>query len=124
MIYVFSAMNELLFENYLVPKVTYGIDGLFSLYKNQPNFAKDKSTAMVISLGTIHILRKHFYSTKINLTFKFFTETGFFVKRKEFLFQHYILTKFSCCGLKLLEYKEKMLKKLLRLIKQKCFRYL
>ena len=60
MIYIFSAMNELLFENYMVPKVTYGIDGLFSLYKNQPNFAKDKSTAMVISLGTIHILRKHF----------------------------------------------------------------
>ena len=51
-------MNELLFENYLVPKVTYGIDGLFSLYKNQPNFAKDKSTAMVISLGfhSIHFM--------------------------------------------------------------------
>ena len=59
MIYIFSAMNELLFENYMVPKVTYGIDGLFSLYKNQPNFAKDMATAMVISLGTIHILRKH-----------------------------------------------------------------
>ena len=95
MIYIFSAMNELLFENYMVPKVTYGIDGLFSLYKNQPNFAKDKSTAMVISLGTIHILRKHFYSTEINLTSKFFTKNGFFVKTKEFLFQHYILTKFS-----------------------------
>ena len=51
-------MNELLFENYMVPKVTYGIDGLFSLYKNQPNFAKDKSTAMVISLGfhSIHFM--------------------------------------------------------------------
>lgn len=53
-----ASMNELLFENYLVPKVTYGIDGLFSLYKNQPNFAKDKSTAMVISLGfhSIHFM--------------------------------------------------------------------
>ena len=29
-------------------------------------------------LGTIHILRKHFYSTKLNLTSKFFTRTGFF----------------------------------------------
>ena len=28
--------------------------------------------------GTIHILRKHLYSTKLNLTFKFFTKTGFF----------------------------------------------
>ena len=25
-------------------------------------------------------MRKHFYSTKLNLTFKFFTKTGFFVK--------------------------------------------
>ena len=29
-------------------------------------------------LGTIHILRKQFYSTKINLTSKFFTKTVFF----------------------------------------------
>ena len=51
-------------------------------------------------LGTIHILRKHFYSTKLNFTSKFFTKTGFlFFKTKEFLFQHYILTKFSCCSL-------------------------
>ena len=96
-------MNELLFENYMVPKVTYGIDGLFSLYKNQPNFAKEKSTAMVISLGTIHIIRKHFYSTKINLTSKHFHKNWvFFVKTEEFLFQHYILTKFSSCILKFL----------------------
>ena len=57
--------------------------------------------------GTIHILRKHLYSTKLNLTFKFFTKKlFFFVKTKEFLFQHYILTKFSCCSLTLLVYKE------------------
>ena len=39
------------------------------------------------SLGTIHTLRKHFYSTKINLTFQFFTKTGFFrqiIKRISF----------------------------------------
>merc|ERR1712218_427860 len=46
-----ASMNELLFENYMLPKVSYGIDGLFSLYKNQPNFAKNKTTAMVISFG-------------------------------------------------------------------------
>ena len=34
------------------------------------------------SLGTIHILRKHFYSTKLNLTSKFFTKTGFFCQNK------------------------------------------
>ena len=50
-------------------------------------------------LGTIHILRKHFYSTKLNLTSKFFTKTDFFfVKSKEFLFQRYISMKFSCCS--------------------------
>ena len=38
-------------------------------------------------LGTIHILRKHFYSTKLNLTSKFFTKTGFFLsKQKNFSF--------------------------------------
>jgi len=53
-----ASMNELLFENYMLPKVSYGIDGLFSLYKNQPNFAKNKTTAMVISFGfhTIHFM--------------------------------------------------------------------
>ena len=53
-----ASMNELLFECYSVPRVTYGIDGLFSLYKNQPNFAKNKVTAMVLSFGfhTIHFL--------------------------------------------------------------------
>ena len=50
--------------------------------------------------GTIHILRKHFYSTKLNLTPKLFTKTGFFVKTEEFPFQHYILTKILCCSLK------------------------
>ena len=51
-------MNELLFENYCVPKVTYGIDALFSLYNHQPNFAKTRQTAMVISFGfhTVHFL--------------------------------------------------------------------
>ena len=28
--------------------------------------------------GTIHILRKHFYSTKFNLTYRFFTKIGLF----------------------------------------------
>ncbi len=52
------AMNELLFECYGVPKVSYGVDGLFSLYRNQPNFARNKTTSMVISLGfhTVHFL--------------------------------------------------------------------
>ena len=55
------------------------------------------------SLGTIHILRKHFYcKKKLNLI----TYLGFFVKTKEFLFQHYILTKFSCSSLKFLVHKE------------------
>ena len=39
-------------------------------------------------------LRKHFQRTKPNLSSTFFTKTGFFfVKTKEFLFQHYILTR-------------------------------
>ena len=37
-------------------------------------------------LGTIHILRKHFYCTKLNLTCKFFTKTGFFRQNKRISF--------------------------------------
>ena len=36
--------------------------------------------------GTIHILRKHFHSTKLNLTSKFFTKTGFFRQNKRISF--------------------------------------
>ena len=50
-------------------------------------------------LGTIHILRKHFQSTKLNLTTNFSQKLCFFIKTKEFLFQHYILTKNLCCSL-------------------------
>ena len=52
------SMNELLFEGYGVPKVAYGIDGLFGYFKSHPDFAKSKETAMIISLGfhTVHFL--------------------------------------------------------------------
>ena len=53
-----------------------------------------------IRQGTIHILRKHFYSTKLNLTSQLFTKTGVFRQSEEFLFQHYILTKFLRCCMK------------------------
>ena len=50
------------------------------------------------NLGTIHIFRKHFYNTKLHLN-ELFTETVvFFSKTREFIFQHYILTKISCCS--------------------------
>ena len=39
--------------------------------------------------GTIHILRQHFYSKKLDLTSKFFTRTGFFLhQNKGISFQH------------------------------------
>ena len=40
----------------------------------------------IVHLGTIHILRKHLYSTKLNLTSKFFTKTGFFCQNKRISF--------------------------------------
>ena len=56
----------------------------------------------LLPLGTIHILCKHLYRTKLNLTLKFSQELGFFIQTKKFLFQHYILTKISCYSLKFL----------------------
>ena len=41
---------------------------------------------ILTSLGTIHMLCKHFYSTKLNLTFKFFTKTMFFRQIKTISF--------------------------------------
>ena len=50
----------------------------------------------LVFLRYIHILRKHLCSTKLNLNTKFFIKTVFFfVKTKEFTFQHYVLTKVS-----------------------------
>ena len=44
--------------------------------------------------GTIHILHKHLYSTKLNLIIKFLNKNwSFFPKQKKF-FQHYILKNF------------------------------
>ena len=37
-------------------------------------------------LGNIHILRKHSYSSKLNLTSKIFTKTGFFCQNKRISF--------------------------------------
>ena len=37
-------------------------------------------------LGTIHILHKHLYSPKLNLTSKIFTKTGFFRQNKRISF--------------------------------------
>ena len=37
---------------------------------------------ILLLLGTIHILRTHFYGTKLNLTSKFFTKSGFFRQNK------------------------------------------
>ena len=56
-------------------------------------------------LGTIHILRQHLYSSKLNLIkYLIFQKKNvcFFVKTKDILFQHYILTKYSCCRWKFL----------------------
>ena len=42
----------------------------------------EKDDVLKQALGTIHILRKHLYSTKRNLVTKFFIKTGFFRQNK------------------------------------------
>ena len=54
--------------------------------------AKDEGLATVIISGTIHIFRKHLYSTnQPKLTFMNYFFTKKLVQTKEFLFQHYVL---------------------------------
>ena len=52
-----------------------------------PDVLDDQVTQVLVltvmaTLGTIHILRKHLYSTKINFITKFFIKTGFFRQNK------------------------------------------
>lgn len=48
-----SVMSELLFEGYGIPAVSYGVDSLFSMYKNNIG-----DTALIINCGyhTIHFI--------------------------------------------------------------------
>lgn len=50
---MFSVMSELLFEGYGVPGVSYGVDSLFSLYRNNIG-----DTALIVNCGyhNIHII--------------------------------------------------------------------
>ena len=54
-------------------------DQLNGLVKENRSLKRDNE-------GTIHILRKHLYSTKLNLNSKFFTKTGFFRQNKRISF--------------------------------------
>ena len=58
--------------------------------------------------GTIHILHKHLYSTKLNFTSKFFIRTGFFRQNKGISFST-------------LHFDKKFVK-MLWLIKKRCLR--
>ena len=58
-IYFVSAMSELLFECYSVPSVAYGIDAMFSLYKNKSEkVASNACSGIIVSIGfhTVHII--------------------------------------------------------------------
>lgn len=46
-------MSELLFEGYGIPAVSYGVDSLFSMYKNDIG-----DSALIVNIGyhTIHII--------------------------------------------------------------------
>jgi hypothetical protein len=71
---------------------------LLSAYKGQMTYQKIyKHAAFKFSQGTIRILRKQFIAQNFNLLLNFLQKPDFFVKTKEFLFQHYILTEFLCC---------------------------
>ena len=56
-------------------------------------------------LGTIHMLHKHFYRTKLNLT-KYLIVHKYWSNPKELRFQHYILTQILCCSWKFQVHKE------------------
>ena len=67
---------------------------------------------------TIHILRKHFYSSKFNLTSKLFTQTGFFfrqIKRISFSTLHF--DKIFMLQFEIISTHRKMLKKIVKMLR-------
>ena len=62
---------------------------------NNVESGEDDLLECIDLLGTIHILRKHLYSTKLNFITNIFHKTVPFLSKQEFIFQHYVLTKFS-----------------------------
>ena len=55
-------------------------------FKEELSSLKSTKKDDKISKGTIHILRKHLYSTKLNLISLFFTKTGVFHQNKRIYF--------------------------------------
>ena len=51
-------MNELLFECYGVPGVSYGVDALFSFHSSHEDNCQDSQSGLIVSIGhqTIHII--------------------------------------------------------------------
>ena len=65
----------------------YVYEELVQLTYSDLTMATQLAIYLADCLGTIHILRKHFFSKKLNLTSKFFTKTRFFSsKQKNFFF--------------------------------------
>ena len=89
----FKFCIDLQFESLMIEKeLTHLARQLSRTY----GFNKTSEKPCHLTLGTIHILRKQFYGTKINLTFKFFTKTVFFLSKQKNFFFNNTLTKFSC----------------------------
>ena len=59
-------------------------------------------------LGNIHILRKHLYSPKLNLTSKIFTKTGFFCQNKRIYFSTLRFDKIFIIQFKFLVLKQEI----------------
>ena len=73
--------GDIEFRHYTIKVVPVGLSkGIKKIAVGKiPNLARfEDMTEFLASKGTIHVLRKQFYSTKINLTSKFFTKTGVF----------------------------------------------
>jgi hypothetical protein len=93
--------------------------------KKSEEFAQFQELCGKAYLGTIHILRKHLYSTKYNLTSNFFTRTGFFRQNKGISCSTLHFDKKICCSLTFLVNKGENAQKIRENIvvdKKKCLR--
>ena len=90
-------------------KVDKNLNGLWQ-YLTKRNIDMETFADLLVK-GKIHILRKLFYSTKLNLNCKFFTKTGFFSSnQKNFFFNITFWQNFHAVVWIFLVHKEKLSK--------------
>ena len=82
----FNVKYDLAFQGIEGTILLRNSDGSFYLCPSKRDFYSPSTVQLALRLGSIHILRKHLYSTKLNLTTYFFTKNWVFSSKQKDVF--------------------------------------